>query len=81
MGYVTREPRPDWRTNLMRRLAPYAKTVAAVLTAFAIAAQAPLTDGKITAGEWVAIILALVGAGGVFGVENKPATGRHERPA
>lgn len=60
----------------MVRLAPYAKAVAALLTTFAIAAQAPLTDGKITTGEWVSIGLGLLGTGAVFGVENK--TGKHE---
>jgi hypothetical protein len=68
----------------MKRLAPYAKTVAAILTAFAIAAQAPLTDGKITSGEWLAIGIALLGSGAVFQVENKPAVkpepGKHVRP-
>lgn len=63
----------------MRRLAPYAKAVAALLTAFAIAAQAPLTDGQITGGEWAAIVLSLVGTGAVFGVTNKPNVGKHER--
>jgi hypothetical protein len=73
-----RENRPDWRTTIARRLAPYAKGVAAVLTAFAIAAQAPLTDGRITSGEWVAIFLSLVGAGSVIGVTNAPLKGKHE---
>jgi hypothetical protein len=63
---------------MAHRLAPYAKAVAALLTAFAIAAQAPLTDGEITTGEWLAIGLALLGTGAVFGVENKDAKGKHE---
>jgi hypothetical protein len=64
---------------MLRRLRPIAKFCISLLIAFAIAAQAPLTDGKITAGEWAAIMIALVGSGAVYGVENKPAAlGKHE---
>jgi hypothetical protein len=64
----------------MSRLAPYAKAVAALLTTFAIAAQAPITDGRITAGEWVSIALGLLGTGAVYKVENKDRPGKHEAP-
>lgn len=68
----------------MKRLAHYAKFIAALLTTFAIAAQAPLTDGKITNGEWLAIGISLLGSGAVFGVTNQPAAatepGKHVRP-
>jgi hypothetical protein len=64
---------------MFRRFRPIAKFCVSLLIAFAIAAQAPLTDGKITAGEWTAIIIALGGSGFVWGVENKSAgLGKHE---
>jgi hypothetical protein len=56
----------------MRRLAPIAKFLAALFTAIVIAAQAPITDGTITTGEWVAIVAAVLGSGVVWKVENKP---------
>jgi hypothetical protein len=54
---------------------PYLKSVAAAVTAGMIALTAALTDESITAGEWVTVALAVLGALGVYAVENAPAKG------
>lgn len=56
----------------MKQAQSIAKFLAAFLTAVVIAAQAPISDGRITTGEWVAIAAALLGSGAVWKVENKP---------
>ena len=64
-------------------MSSYAKAVVALVTAAAIAAQTALSDGVITASEWVSIAIAALGAIAVYRVPNttQPATkaqGRHE---
>ena len=49
----------------------YSKTIVAVLIAALVALQAALTDGGVTADEWVGIALAAVGAVGVYAVPNR----------
>ena len=44
---------------------PYAKAVVAVIAAALYALQAALTDGGVTAQEWVGIAVAAVAAVGV----------------
>jgi len=61
----------------------YAKAVVALLTAAAIAAQTALSDGVVTASEWVSIAIAALGAIAVYTVPNTPSAppeipGRHE---
>jgi hypothetical protein len=51
----------------------YSKAIVAVLTAGLIAAQQALTLTEQQRG-WVTIGLALLGALGVYAVENKPAS-------
>ena len=52
-------------------LHPYAKAVVAVLAAALYALQAALTDGGVTAQEWVGIAVAAVAAIGVYAVPNE----------
>ena len=54
------------------KIAAYWKTIVAALAAGAIAAQAAISDGTITNGEWLAIGLAVLGAFGVWATPNKP---------
>ena len=61
----------------------YAKFVIAALTAAAIAAQTALSDGVVSASEWVSILIAALGALTVYVVPNKPPPppelpGKHE---
>lgn len=55
-------------------MSKYAKFVVAAMTAAGIALSVALTDDRVTAGEWVTIALAAVGALGVFAVPNKTVT-------
>lgn len=48
----------------------YAKAIIALLTAAAIAAQTALSDGVVTASEWVSIAIAALGALAVYAVPN-----------
>lgn len=53
----------------------YAKTwIAAAIAGLTVLASA-LTDNKITADEWLAIGLAVLGVFGVWATPNKPAAG------
>jgi TPP-dependent pyruvate/acetoin dehydrogenase alpha subunit len=51
----------------------YAKFVVAVATTALIALGAALTDDHVTTAEWVAIVLAGLGALGVYAVPNRSA--------
>ncbi len=53
-----------------------AKFLVAAATAGLVALGAAVTDGTITAGEWVAIATAAVGAVAVYLVPNRPESGR-----
>ena len=55
-------------------MSKYAKFIVAAVSAGLVALTVALTDDKVTAGEWVTIGLAVVGALGVFAVPNKTAT-------
>lgn len=55
------------------KLAPYAKFIVAALVAALTALYAALSDDVVTTSEWVAIVLAGLGAVGVWAVPNKPA--------
>ena len=63
----------------------YAKFVIAALTTGLVALQTALTDGTVTAAEWVTIAIAALGAIAVYAVPNatppaqEPAPGKHER--
>lgn len=50
----------------------YAKFVVAAATAALVALGAALTDDTVTTGEWVTIVLAALGALGVYLVPNRP---------
>lgn len=50
----------------------YAKFAIAALAAGLTAVAAAITDGSISPQEWVAIVLAAVGALGVYLVPNSP---------
>jgi hypothetical protein len=78
MESAMRDNRPDWRTDLMRRLRPAAKFFTALATSVVIAAGAYTTDGKITGGEWLLIIVSCLGSGAVWAVPNAENKGRHE---
>jgi hypothetical protein len=56
-----------------------AKFLVALLTTVIIAAQAPISDGKITTAEWIMIVTSALGTGAVWGVPNQPH-GEHESP-
>jgi hypothetical protein len=61
----------------------YAKFVVAALTAAAIAAQTALSDGLVSASEWVSIVIAALGALAVYITPNAPTVppelpGKHE---
>ncbi len=49
----------------------YAKFIVAALAAGLVAAQTAITDGTITTAEWVTIVLAALGALGVWLIPNK----------
>ena len=55
-----------------------AKTIASAVAAVGVVLISALSDGGVTAGEWVQIIVALAGSGTVFAVPNAPY-GRHAR--
>lgn len=57
----------------------YAKFVVAALAAGLVALQTAITDDKVTTSEWVTIVLAGLGAVGVWLVPNKPDTGQDSR--
>lgn len=48
----------------------YAKFIVAALTAVAVAAQTALSDGVVSASEWVSIVIAALGALAVYMVPN-----------
>lgn len=61
----------------------YAKFLVAALTTGLVALQTALTDGTVTAAEWVTITIAALGALGVWAIPNatppqEPAPGKHE---
>lgn len=55
----------------MPSLAPWAKFLVAALAAALVALQSALTDGGVTAQEWVTIAIAAIGAAGVYQVPNR----------
>lgn len=58
----------------MKSLAPYAKAIIAAIIAALTALGTGLTDGHMTAAEWVAVALSFfVALGAVYGVPNTPA--------
>lgn len=61
----------------MRR---YAKAIVAALVPILLAVQAALSDNAITQSEWVAILLAALGAVGVWAAPNRPPVGEPARP-
>lgn len=63
----------------MEKIAPYAKSIVAALVAGLGALGTALTDGGVSAQEWVAVASAtLVGLGVVFGVPNADPAGDHQ---
>jgi hypothetical protein len=75
-----RENRPDWRTDLMNRLRPITKALAALGASFVVAAAAYASDGTLSATDvLIALASALATSGVVYAVpKNKEPTGRHE---
>lgn len=61
-------------------LAPYRKTVVAILTAGGTWATAAFADGVISTQEWVALAVAVIGVLGVYGVPNDPPAGEPVDP-
>ncbi len=58
---------------MISKLKPYRKAIVAALVAGLTALYAAMADDVITAGEWVMIVLALLGGGGVtYAVPNAP---------
>jgi hypothetical protein len=56
----------------MNRVREFSKALAALATTILIAIQAPISDGKIELGEWIAIGIAVAGTYSVYKVENAP---------
>jgi len=57
----------------MAAIAPYYKAVAAALIAFLSAIATGLSNGHLSAQEWITAVIAFLVAGGaVFSVPNKP---------
>jgi hypothetical protein len=52
-------------------MSAYAKFIIAAIAAAAIAAQVAIQDGTIDGAEWLTILLAGLGALGVYFVPNK----------
>ena len=52
---------------------PIAKAIASAVAAVGVVLISALSDGGVTAGEWVQIITALLGSGAVFAVPNRGA--------
>lgn len=50
----------------------YAKTIAAAIATAAITLQVVMSDGTVTASEWITVGLAALGAVGVYAVPNTP---------
>lgn len=60
-------------------LAPYAKAITAALVAALTCLGTALTDGTVTASDWVAVALALLTAlYAVWAVPNADPTGEHQ---
>lgn len=65
---------------MFSKLKPYRKAIVAALVAGATALYAALADDHVTPGEWVMVLLALLGGGGVtYAVPNSPTVARRER--
>lgn len=63
----------------MNTFAPYAKAIVGALTAGLGALGTALTDGDVSAQEWVAVASAtLVALGVVFGVPNRDPHAEHQ---
>jgi hypothetical protein len=54
----------------------YSKFIVAALAAGAVALQSAITDGTVSAAEWVTIAIAVLGALGVWAFPNKPTPGQ-----
>jgi hypothetical protein len=54
------------------KIAPYWKTVVAVVGAVALTAANVVSDDTVTPAEWVEIGLAFLAAVGVYGAKNAP---------
>jgi hypothetical protein len=55
----------------LSKMAQYAKAFVAAIAPVGVLVESAVTDNKITSGEWVQIITALVVAFGVLMVPNK----------
>lgn len=55
-----------------------AKAIASAVAAVGVVLISALSDGGVSAGEWVQIVTALLGAAAVYAVPNAPY-GRHAR--
>jgi sugar phosphate permease len=63
----------------MNTFAPYAKAILGALIAGLTALGTALTDGGVSASEWVAAAIAtLVALGAVYAIPNAPVTGDRE---
>lgn len=60
-----------YKPNDLSQFVTYAKKFCvALLAALAILATA-LSDGAVTSSEWLQVVIAFIGAAGVYQVENK----------
>lgn len=61
------------------KVSAYSKTIVAIIMAAGTALTAAITDDWVTTTEWVQVILAVLGAAGVYVIPN---TGNpHDRPS
>jgi hypothetical protein len=67
-------------SRTVTKIAPYAKSiVAALIAALASLQQALDADNHVSASEWVAVVMALLVAGGaVFAVPNRDPQAAHQ---
>lgn len=56
----------------MKNLARYRKTIVAIVGAVVAAVTAALTDGTVSAQEWVGVAFAVLTVLGVYSVPNSP---------
>lgn len=66
-------------SGVSSKVAPYAKAIIGALIAGVSVIAAGVTDGHLSAGEWVsALLAALVALGGVYKIPNADPTATHQ---